>query len=213
MNYTIDKSSTKFLRGLFSCNELKSWQSTEVINGGICFCGRSNVGKSSLINALWGNKTAKTSKNPGKTQGIMVFTFILKNHTETRGPFYLFDLPGYGTAKVSKEIKNVWKRLMETFFDQLDSKVMIVHVRDARHPMEELDRVFENFVSELMQKKVLIFNKMDKLKGQKEKLLFHKFLQAHIDRENYCVSTKNLEGINAFKKALMNFLIDLRYRQ
>ena len=208
MSYTIDRSSTKFLCGLFSSEALENWQRTSVINGGVCLCGRSNVGKSSLINALWGDKTAKTSRNPGKTQGIMAFSFNLKDCKETLGPFYLFDLPGYGMAKVSKETKSHWDQLMKTFFDQLGPRIMIVHIRDARHPNEGLDKGFEDFISNFRQKKILVFNKMDKLKGQREKASFHKFLREDIGRATYCLSAKSREGTGNFEKVLLDFLTE-----
>ena len=81
------------------------------------FIGRSNVGKSSLINSFFGSKTAKTSKTPGRTRQINVFEISLAGMEEGKpNTFYLFDLPGYGHAAVSKAMSANWEKLMANFF-------------------------------------------------------------------------------------------------
>ena len=166
------------------------------------------MGKSSLINTLWGHDTAKTSNTPGKTQGVMVSSFVLKDYSQTLGPFYLFDLPGYGAARVSKKIKQNWNELMGAFFNRLTPRSMIVHVRDARHPEEESDDSFENFVSYREQRKVLVFNKIDKLRGQKERASFERAYKEKVKNgvDIYCVSATKKNGISKFEQALVQFL-------
>ena len=75
--------------------------------------GRSNVGKSSFINQLLKDKIAKTSKTPGRTQEINLFSFSYRQQENT---IYLFDLPGYGYAKISKETQKKWDKLLSHFF-------------------------------------------------------------------------------------------------
>ena len=207
MDYRIDRSSTKLLYGLFDLEGLMGFPWPSVASG-VCFCGRSNVGKSSLINALWGKNTARVSKSPGKTRGVMISSFFLKHEKQVIGPFHLFDLPGYGKANVSKKTKEQWNKLMGAFFEQINSKMIIVHVKDSRHPEEKLDDEFEHFVSSQKQEKVLLFNKIDKLRGQKEKVLFERMYKEKLKTMSdiYCVSAKNRDGIEKLEKGLVRFL-------
>jgi GTP-binding protein len=94
--------------------------------------GRSNVGKSSFINALANQKKlAKTSNTPGKTRLINFFNFSDK--------FIIADLPGYGYAKVSKEEQNRWQKNLEEYLTQREAIVSLVHFIDARHPIQKND--------------------------------------------------------------------------
>lgn len=98
----------------------------------IAFVGRSNVGKSSLINYLTGVKNlAKTSKDPGKTK-------TLNYYNCNKGHFYLVDLPGYGYAKVSKELKNSWAKGVDKFFSE-ESKCLALLLLDSRRQVSEND--------------------------------------------------------------------------
>jgi GTP-binding protein len=179
MAYTIDLTQTKFERGIASPQDLPIWF-TQHPQGGIAFCGRSNVGKSSLINAIWGNKTAQTSKQPGRTQQINVFSFWLRplQGGKNKGPYYLYDLPGYGFAQVSKEMQQNWQALITTFFQQAGPHVLMANLRDGRHPQEKADLLFEKMCTGLIQPIIVVFNKMDKLRTQKELAAFQKDHQA-----------------------------------
>ncbi len=98
----------------------------------VAFAGRSNAGKSSAINALTGhNKLAKTSKTPGRTQLLNFFLWQAGRR--------LVDLPGYGYAKVSEEIKQAWHRLLESYFSSRGSLRGLVLVMDVRHPFKDSD--------------------------------------------------------------------------
>lgn len=128
------------------------------------FSGRSNVGKSSLINSLFGSKVAKTSKTPGRTQAINVFQFSLKPDGEK---MYFMDLPGFGYAKVSKEMRKKWDHTFSYFFEILPPETIIFHIQDARHPFTEVDQQYLSFLGSGDFDNMLIFNKYDKLKTQK----------------------------------------------
>ena len=120
------------------------------------FAGKSNVGKSSLINALMNRKSlARTSAQPGKTQTI--------NFYNINNDLYYVDLPGYGYAKVSQAEKDRWGRLMEDYFaaNRIDLGVMIV---DYRHAPTKNDITMARWFMESGCPFVVVANKMDKLK-------------------------------------------------
>ena len=207
MGPSIDKNSVQFLAALEDEGQWMQWQNNKEIRG-LCLCGRSNVGKSSLINALYGGKTAKTSKTPGRTRQIIVFNFFLQYQGQSFGPFYLFDLPGFGFSKVSKEMMQRWDKLMGAFFKTLGGDVLIVHLQDARHPMQEKDREFQKFVAHFPQKKVLVFNKVDKFRNQRERLALQqtqKTLQEEA-QESFSLSVQTRMGLDTFENRLMEFL-------
>ena len=113
MSIGIKKFATNFIFEMKSTTQLGNWMKENPEITGCAFFGRSNVGKSSLINALFGKKSARVSKTPGRTQSVNIFNFEVEG---LPGPLWLFDLPGYGFAKVSKKESANWGRLMETFF-------------------------------------------------------------------------------------------------
>lgn len=123
----------------------------------IAFVGRSNVGKSSLINSLINRKAlAKTSSTPGKTRTI--------NFYNVEDTLYLVDLPGYGYAKVSKEETTRWSKMIDEYLTNRKTLVGIIMVVDLRHPPQDLDiqmlewiRHFDHYVN-------IVATKKDKLK-------------------------------------------------
>ena len=121
------------------------------------FIGRSNVGKSSLINSLCNKKSiAKTSSKPGKT--------LLINHFIINNSFFIVDLPGYGFAKVSKKEKEKIKNLHESYFKnrkQLFSALLLI---DIRLEPQKIDLEFMEYINKLFVPFILIFTKCDKLK-------------------------------------------------
>lgn len=137
----------------------------------VVFLGRSNVGKSSTLNSLTQRKNlAKSSSTPGKTQLINFFeTRYLYN--EQSYPVRFVDLPGFGYAKVSKTLKEVWQKNLIEFIQQRVSIRLFIHLRDARHPHAKIDDDVEKYISEFIrpdQKYLTVFTKIDKL-NQKER--------------------------------------------
>ncbi len=121
------------------------------------FIGRSNVGKSSLINMLCQRKSlAKTSGTPGKTQLI--------NHFEINQTWYLVDLPGYGYAKVSKSVKAEFGKLITDYILNRDSLVMLFVLVDCRLAPQPIDLRFMTFLGENEIPFNIVFTKTDKLK-------------------------------------------------
>lgn len=121
------------------------------------FIGRSNVGKSSLINMLTGqNKLAKTSGRPGKTQLI--------NHFKINNNWFLVDLPGYGYAKVSKSIKKTFQSFIKNYFLQREQLICSFVLIDCRHEPQKIDMEFMEFLGENEIPFCIIFTKSDKIK-------------------------------------------------
>lgn len=133
------------------------------------FIGRSNVGKSSLINMLTGHKDiAKVSKTPGKTQ---LLNFFLIN-----GEWNLVDLPGYGFAKISKKKIAIWEQMIEKYLlvrQQLQVAFVLI---DIRHPLQKIDSEFLDWMGERQIPFVIIYTKADKLNSSE--------IQTHVKRIN-----------------------------
>lgn len=123
----------------------------------IAFAGKSNVGKSSLINALLNRKSlARTSASPGKTQTI---NFYNVNHE-----MYLVDLPGYGYAKVSQSVKEQWGKLIERYLHQSKQLKAVFLLVDIRHEPSENDKTMYNWILHNGYQPIIIATKADKLK-------------------------------------------------
>ena len=121
------------------------------------FIGRSNVGKSSLINMLTERKSlAKTSGRPGKTQLI--------NHFKINGNWFLVDLPGYGYAKVSKKSKKTFQKYITDYFSKRKQLVCAFVLVDIRHEPQKIDLEFMQWLGENAVPFAMIFTKADKLK-------------------------------------------------
>ena len=121
------------------------------------FIGRSNVGKSSLINMLMDRKNlAKTSGRPGKTQLI--------NHFKVNGNWFLVDLPGYGYARVSKKDKKTFQKYITKYFQQRQQLVCSFVLVDVRHVPQKIDMEFMEWMGENGIPFSIIFTKADKLK-------------------------------------------------
>ena len=131
------------------------------------FIGRSNVGKSSLINMLTNNdKLAKTSNSPGKTQMINHFeiTSVPKAGDFNEIKWYLVDLPGYGFAKISLRSRRRWEQMIENYLRKRENLVNVFVLIDARHPPQKLDLDFIKDLGLWQIPFTLIFTKADKEK-------------------------------------------------
>lgn len=120
------------------------------------FIGRSNVGKSSLINMLTGRRSlAKTSGKPGKTQLI--------NHFKINDNWFLVDLPGYGYAKVSKKNRSIFAKFIYEYLEKRENLICTFVLVDSRHEPQKIDKLFMEWLGQNQIPFVIIFTKMDKL--------------------------------------------------
>lgn len=123
----------------------------------LAFAGRSNVGKSSLINKLLNRKNlARVSQKPGKTATI--------NFYDIDGTINFVDLPGYGFARVSKEEKKRWGNIIETYLNSRENLYQVILLVDSRHTPTEDDRTMMGFIRAVCDRAVVIATKCDKLK-------------------------------------------------
>lgn len=123
----------------------------------VAFAGKSNVGKSSLINALVNRKAlARTSSQPGKTQTI--------NFYNINKSLYFVDLPGYGYAKASVKVKEQWGKMVENYLHRSKQLKQVFHLIDIRHEPSENDRMMYDWILHNGYRPVIIATKLDKIK-------------------------------------------------
>ena len=208
----IQKGKTEFLMGIDTVEQLQQWLNEHTFANGIAFIGRSNVGKSSLINSLFGKSTARVSKTPGRTRQVNIFDFIVENkETKSLEHFYLFDVPGYGHAEVSKEMASNWQLLLDNFFNLCSQKILLLNIQDARHPLQESDLLFHDYIKSFDLETYVLFNKIDKLKTQSERAK----LKAHMPeiykkfkwvKQIHFTSAEKGDGLPAVELAIINFV-------
>ena len=128
----------------------------------IAFLGRSNVGKSSLLNTLVGEKAAKVSQTPGRTRAINFFALL---DTSQRRKFVFADLPGYGYAKISKSISAGWPAFIEPYLAIRSTLRLCVCLVDSNVPAQESDRQLLDWLRSAGRGFVVVATKIDRLSG------------------------------------------------
>lgn len=153
----------------FSISSAKLSQCPKDSKAEFAFIGRSNVGKSSLINMLTGKKgLAKTSATPGKT--------LLINHFNINDAWYIVDLPGYGFAKRSKKVQEDIEKMISSYILQREQMVNVFLLIDIRHDPQKIDREFMDWLGENGVPFSIVFTKADKLGPVKAKQNVEKYL-------------------------------------
>ena len=169
----------------------------------IAFAGRSNVGKSSLINLLLNRKAlAKVSSSPGKTRTINFFDI-------NNGEFRLVDFPGYGYAKVSKAMSEDWGKMMETFLTKREGLLKVVQLVDSRHEPSAQDKQMYEFLQYYGLDGIVAATKADKLsKNELNKNLSLIRKSLGMDKDDLLIPTSSLNksGTEALLDAIGNIL-------
>ena len=161
----------------------------------VVFAGRSNVGKSSIINRIFNMKhIAKTSSSPGKTATINFYA---------AGNGFLVDLPGYGYAKTSKNEKQKWANLIETYYASNRSICLTVIVIDCRRGISDYDRIMADFLIKKRIKFIFVLNKADKLTKSYSKNIYETVKLEFEAIKVILLSVKKMEGIEALKQAIL----------
>jgi GTP-binding protein len=173
----------------FICSNTQISKLPPPVKAEYAFIGRSNVGKSSLINMLTGKKgLAKTSQTPGKTQLI--------NHFLINDNWYIVDLPGYGYARASKSKKADWDKFIHTYLDKRESLQCVMALIDSRLEPQKIDLEFCNWLGEKGLSFVLVFTKADKQSSVKTDQNIAKFkaalLQSFEEFPKYFVTSAEL---------------------
>jgi GTP-binding protein len=180
---------------------------TEALDEGVMevlFLGRSNVGKSSLINALCAKRQlAKSSSTPGKTQLINFFDIIYEDDDKNRYNARFTDLPGFGYAKVSKEKKKEWSEALNTFIKKRLSVRLFIHLIDARHTDLEIDKGVKSYIDSILradQKVLNIYTKADKLTQKESSAILRQ------DKNALLVSVLKKRGIDEANEKIFSLL-------
>jgi GTP-binding protein len=128
----------------------------------IAFLGRSNVGKSSLLNALAGEKAAKVSSTPGRTRAI---NFFLLSDPSQRPKMMFSDLPGYGYAKISKSISAEWPKFIEPYLAERETLALCICLVDSNVPPQPRDRQLIDWLRHVGRSFAVVATKVDRLSG------------------------------------------------
>ncbi len=173
-------TSADFVKSAFTEDD---WPRVELPE--IAFLGRSNVGKSSLMNSLLGVKgLARTSSTPGRTQSL---NFFLLNKR-----FHFVDLPGYGYARVPKEIKQTWSEMAENYLAKRTRLMLSIQIVDSRHEPTTLDLQLHDWLQHYMKPQLIVATKSDKL-SQND-------LQKSIARVRRLMNTENVIAYSSVTK-------------
>ncbi len=170
----------------------------------IAIAGRSNVGKSSLLNALIGQKAAHVSSKPGKTRSINFFK------VDAESPFCLVDLPGYGFAARSKTEQDTWRKLIERYLINRNSLALIVHLVDFRHGLLKNDKELQNWVSAMDIPMLTVFTKVDKIARGKRKGDLVKYVKSGLRSIDMPIMTsaEDKTGVEELRAFFLSYLAE-----
>jgi GTP-binding protein len=183
------KYTTEFL---LSAMDEKQFPASEVPE--IAFLGRSNVGKSSLLNKLAGEKAAKVSSTPGRTRAINFFALLDQGQ---RRKLIFADLPGYGYAKISKSISAEWPKFIEPYLAERETLGLCVCLIDSNIPPQERDKQLIEWLRHMGREFVVVATKTDRLSGNERTRNLNALRKGLEIEEILAVSAKTGAGIGA----------------
>lgn len=168
----------------------------------IALAGRSNVGKSSLLNRLIGQKLAHVSSAPGLTRSINFFD------VQAEHPFVLVDLPGFGFASRSKDERNMWASMIEKYISRRPQLALVIHLVDIRHGLLDKDRELQLWLKSLGKNIQVVFTKADKIAKTKRRSLILQYVEKGLYSWNLplACSVNELESIDALKAQIELYL-------
>ena len=187
----------EFLKSAFTEPDWPADQKPEV-----AFMGRSNVGKSSLINSLLGTRgLARTSSTPGRTQSLNFFTI--------NNQFRFVDLPGFGYARVPKPLKTSWGEMVTTYLAKRDRLVLSIHIVDSRHEPTTLDLQLHEWLVHNDRPRLIVATKSDKLSNNELKQSLMRVQRAFSNDRVVAYSAKTGRGSGEIWRGIENALSEV----
>lgn len=173
----------------------------------VVFAGRSNVGKSTLINALLGRQIAKVSSIPGKTRSINFYKIDADGMR-----FYLVDMPGYGYAGRGAGECNAWRRLIEDYFSSGRDVPYVIHLIDFRHGPLANDDDLTFWLDDMNIPRLVVFTKGDKISRGKRKALYERYMKRGISSvlPPFITSCRNDGGIKELRAGITDIIADMQ---
>ena len=189
----------RFIKEVFDLKNLPPQTLPEFV-----FWGRSNVGKSSLINSITNSNIAKTSKTPGRTRSLVFFESEKKSR--------IVDFPGYGYSKMPKNNEHRIDDLIEYYLKNRKSIKFLFLLIDSRHGFKDIDKMIFSQINTLLKKRVIIiFTKTDKLKAKHDKknlIELNNQVEKKLNKTFFNTSIKNTNDITLFRKFLLKSIED-----
>ena len=189
-------TSTEFLKSSFLEADWPNGALPE-----IAFMGRSNVGKSSLINSLLAVRgLARTSATPGRTQSLNFFLINAR--------FRFVDLPGFGYARVPKAIKSTWGEMVTSYLAKREQLVLSIHIVDSRHEPTKLDLQLHEWLEHAARPRLIVATKSDKLSNNELKESLRRVKRVFATDRVVAYSAKTGRGGNEIWRAIEGALVD-----